>query len=65
MLADLVTGYNIFLIPRARDEGLTAGAREGMLRALVTTGAVVTGAGLVLAITPCSPTERGGRTARA
>ena len=48
-LVALGVDYNIFLMQRAREEAKTAGTREGMLRALVTTGAVVTGAGVVLA----------------
>jgi RND superfamily putative drug exporter len=48
-LVALGVDYNIFLMHRAREEGREAGTREGMLRALVTTGGVVTGAGIVLA----------------
>jgi putative drug exporter of the RND superfamily len=48
-LVALGVDYNIFLMTRAREEAATRGTREGVLAALVTTGGVVTGAGLVLA----------------
>jgi RND superfamily putative drug exporter len=41
--------YNIFLMTRAREEAALRGTREGMLDSLVTTGGVVTGAGVILA----------------
>ena len=41
--------YNIFLVARAREEGLRHGTRAGMLRALAVTGGVITSAGIVLA----------------
>jgi RND superfamily putative drug exporter len=41
--------YNIFLMTRARQEAAAHGTREGALAALVHTGGVVTGAGLILA----------------
>lgn len=41
--------YNIFLMARAREESVRLGTREGTLVALVNTGGVVTGAGLILA----------------
>ncbi|HET9678070.1 MAG TPA: MMPL family transporter, partial [Solirubrobacterales bacterium] len=41
--------YNIFLMTRAREEATARGTREGVLSALVHTGGVVTGAGLILA----------------
>jgi len=48
-LVALGVDYNIFLMARAREEAAVHGAREGVLRALVHTGGVVTGAGLILA----------------
>jgi putative drug exporter of the RND superfamily len=48
-LVALGVDYNIFLITRARQEAAAHGTSEGVLRALVTTGGVVTGAGLILA----------------
>ena len=48
-LVALGVDYNIFLMTRAREEAARAGTREGVLRALVHTGGVVTGAGLILA----------------
>jgi putative drug exporter of the RND superfamily len=48
-LVALGVDYNIFLMHRARDEGRQHGSRVGMLRALVATGGVVTGAGIILA----------------
>jgi len=48
-LVALGVDYNIFLMARAREEAARAGTREGILRALVHTGGVVTGAGLILA----------------
>ncbi len=48
-LVALGVDYNIFLMTRAREEAATRGTREGVLAALVNTGGVVTGAGLVLA----------------
>ena len=41
--------YNIFLMARVREETLTHGTREGMLRGLAVTGTVITSAGIVLA----------------
>jgi uncharacterized membrane protein YdfJ with MMPL/SSD domain len=41
--------YNIFLMDRVREEAREHGTREGMLRALVATGPVITSAGIVLA----------------
>ena len=40
---------NIFLMARVREETLRHGTREGSLRGLAVTGAVITGAGIVLA----------------
>jgi RND superfamily putative drug exporter len=50
-LIALGVDYNIFLMSRAREESLQVGARQGILRALTVTGAVITSAGLVLAAT--------------
>jgi putative drug exporter of the RND superfamily len=48
-LVALGVDYNIFLMTRAREEAATQGTRAGVLSALVHTGSVVTGAGLILA----------------
>lgn len=48
-LVALGSDYNIFLMSRVREEAERHGTREGMLRALVATGPVITSAGLVLA----------------
>jgi RND superfamily putative drug exporter len=48
-LVALGVDYNIFLMTRVREEAAVHGTREGTLRALVATGGVVTGAGLILA----------------
>jgi putative drug exporter of the RND superfamily len=48
-LVALGVDYNIFLMARAREESASRGTREGILVALVNTGGVVTGAGLILA----------------
>ena len=48
-LVALGVDYNIFLMTRAREEAAARGTREGILAALVNTGGVVTGAGLILA----------------
>ena len=48
-LVALGVDYNIFLMARVREEALVRGTREGMLRGLAVTGAVITSAGLVLA----------------
>jgi len=50
-LVALGVDYNIFLMSRVREEALVHGTREGLLRALVETGPVITSAGLVLAAT--------------
>jgi RND superfamily putative drug exporter len=50
-LMALNVDYNIFLMTRAREEGLRHGARTGLLRALVVTGGVISSAGIVLAAT--------------
>jgi RND superfamily putative drug exporter len=48
-LVALGVDYNIFLMTRVREEAATRGTREGTLAALVSTGGVITGAGLILA----------------
>jgi putative drug exporter of the RND superfamily len=48
-LVALGVDYNIFLMTRARTDAAARGTREGTLAALVSTGGVVTGAGLILA----------------
>ena len=48
-LVALGVDYNIFLMARVREEAAVRGTREGTLLALVNTGGVVTGAGLILA----------------
>ena len=48
-LVALGADYNIFLMSRTREEAQEHGTREGMLRALVATGPVITSAGLILA----------------
>jgi putative drug exporter of the RND superfamily len=48
-LVALGVDYNIFLMHRAREEADAHGTVEGVRRALVTTGSVVTGAGVILA----------------
>src|SRR4029077_5103849 len=48
-LVALGSDYNIFLMSRLREEAQRHGTREGMLRALVETGPVITSAGVILA----------------
>src|SRR5215218_6380632 len=48
-LVALGIDYNIFLMARVREETYRYGTREGTLRGLAVTGAVITGAGIVLA----------------
>ncbi|GAB2981340.1 MMPL family transporter [Frigoribacterium salinisoli] len=48
-LVALGVDYAIFLTTRAREERLLHGTREGMVRALASTGAVITSAGILLA----------------
>jgi len=55
-LVALGVDYNIFLMHRAREEARAHGTVDGIGRALVTTGGVVTGAGLILAGTFASLT---------
>lgn len=50
-LVALGVDYSIFLMSRAREESLLLGPRAGILTALVTTGGVITSAGVVLAAT--------------
>lgn len=50
-LVALGVDYNIFLMSRVREESLKHGTKEGILRGLVSTGGVITSAGLVLAAT--------------
>ena len=48
-LVALGVDYNIFLVTRAREEAATHGTRGGMIRALSSTGGVITSAGILLA----------------
>jgi putative drug exporter of the RND superfamily len=48
-LVALGVDYNIFLMARVREESIGHGTREGMIRGLAVTGAVITSAGIVLA----------------
>ena len=48
-LVALGVDYNIFLMARVREETTRRNPREGMLRGLAVTGAVITSAGIVLA----------------
>ncbi|EPR76839.1 putative membrane protein [Leifsonia rubra CMS 76R] len=48
-LVALGVDYNIFLVTRAREEALEHGTRAGMIRALASTGGVITSAGILLA----------------
>ena len=48
-LVALGVDYNIFLTTRAREESRAHGTREGMVRGLASTGAVITSAGILLA----------------
>jgi RND superfamily putative drug exporter len=48
-LVALGVDYNIFLTTRAREEAGAHGTRNGMIRALGATGAVITSAGILLA----------------
>jgi putative drug exporter of the RND superfamily len=50
-LVALGIDYNIFLMTRVREESLSHGTREGILRGLTITGGVITSAGIVLAAT--------------
>jgi RND superfamily putative drug exporter len=48
-LVALGTDYTIFLMSRVREEARMHGTRDGVLRALSATGAVITSAGVILA----------------
>lgn len=48
-LVALGVDYTIFLMARTREETETHGTRKGVIRALITTGGVITSAGIVLA----------------
>jgi len=48
-LVALGVDYNIFLVTRAREEAREHGTRLGMIRALSSTGGVITSAGILLA----------------
>jgi len=48
-LTALGVDYNIFLVTRAQEEAKALGAKQGMIRALGSTGGVITSAGVVLA----------------
>jgi RND superfamily putative drug exporter len=48
-LVALGVDYNIFLVTRAREESIRHGTREGMVRAVSSTGGVITSAGILLA----------------
>jgi RND superfamily putative drug exporter len=50
-LVALGIDYNIFLMTRVREETQQHGTRQGTLRALTSTGGVITSAGIVLAAT--------------
>lgn len=50
-LVALGIDYNIFLMTRVREESITHGTRDGVLRGLRLTGGIITSAGLVLAAT--------------
>ena len=50
-LVALGIDYNIFLMTRVREESITHGTRQGILRGLAVTGGVITSAGIVLAAT--------------
>jgi len=50
-LVALGIDYNIFLISRVREESAPRGTRQGVLCGLVSTGGVITSAGVVLAAT--------------
>lgn len=48
-LVALGVDYNIFLVTRAKEEAAEHGTRHGMIRALASTGGVITSAGILLA----------------
>jgi RND superfamily putative drug exporter len=48
-LVALGVDYNIFLVTRAQEESVGRGLKEGMIKALSSTGGVITSAGILLA----------------
>ena len=52
-LVALGVDYTIFLVTRAREETVEHGTREGIVRAVSATGAVISSAGIVLAAVFC------------
>jgi RND superfamily putative drug exporter len=48
-LVALGVDYNIFLVTRAQEESGKLGLRQGMIKALASTGGVITSAGILLA----------------
>ena len=52
-LIALGVDYTIFLVTRAREETVEHGTRDGMVRAVSSTGGVITSAGIVLAAVFC------------
>jgi RND superfamily putative drug exporter len=50
-LVALGIDYNIFLMTRVREESIKLGTRDGVIKGLTVTGAVITSAGIVLAAT--------------
>ena len=48
-LVALGVDYNIFLVTRAKEESAKLGLKEGMIKALASTGGVITSAGILLA----------------
>lgn len=50
-LVALGIDYNIFLMTRVREESMKLGTREGVIKGVTVTGAVITSAGIVLAAT--------------
>ncbi|MFF0531891.1 MMPL family transporter [Nocardia amikacinitolerans] len=52
-LVALGVDYTIFLVTRAREEANAHGTTQGMVRAVASTGAVITSAGVVLAAVFC------------
>jgi RND superfamily putative drug exporter len=48
-LVALGVDYNIFLVTRAQEEGEKLGLKQGMIKALSSTGGVITSAGILLA----------------
>ncbi len=50
-LVALGIDYNIFLMTRVREESIKLGTRDGVIKGVTVTGAVITSAGIVLAAT--------------